>query len=106
MDSVMRRKDDEIIGKLFEKLEDIKIAQIRQEGHIERINRTLYKDNGETCVVTSLKELNTSLDELKNQRKNVITTAQAIWAIAGFFATTGVISLGVLLTIKQLGWIK
>jgi len=102
VDEIRRRRDDEVIDKIFCKLEAISDTQIRQGEDIKHINKTLFTNNGETCVITSLKDLTRNVDELKNQRLTFISTAQAIWTlIFGFLSVAGTVS-AIMLTIKQL----
>lgn len=102
MDEMRRRRDDEVIDKIFAKLDTISETQIRQGEDIKHINKTLFTNNGETCVVTKLNDLNKSIDELKAQRFAVVSTAQAIWTIIfGFLSIAGTVS-AIMLTIKQL----
>ena len=102
VDELRRRRDDEVIDKIFCKLESISDTQIRQGEDIKHINKTLFTNNGETCVITSLKDLTKSVEDLKTQRLAVITTAQAIWTlIFGFLSVAGTVS-AIVLTVKQL----
>jgi len=99
-----RRRDDELFDKLFDKLDKIGDIQISQGKDIERINRTLYVNNGETCLCTKMDDLTKSMDELKTRRLITVSTGQAIWTIIMGFLAIGTTVLGLLLTIKQLGW--
>ena len=101
-DDLRRRRDDEVIDKIFEKLDKISETQVRQSDHIARINRTLYENNGEKCICTKLDDLQTSIEELKTKRLVLVSTAQAIWTIIfGFLSVTGTVT-AIMLTIKQL----
>lgn len=94
--------DDEKWEKVFSKLDALHIEQIHQRVDIDHINKTLFTNNGEICIVTKLNDLNASMEELKKQRYAVVSTAQAIWAIIfGFLSLAGIAST-IILTVKQI----
>lgn len=102
MDEMRRRRDDEVIDKIFQKLDKISETQIEQGKDIQHINKTLFTNNGEICVVTRLNDLNKSIEELKGQRLALVSTAQAIWTlIFGALSVAGTVS-AIMLTVKQL----
>jgi hypothetical protein len=97
-----RRRNDELFDRVFEKLDKIGDIQIAQSKDLERINRTLYVNNGETCLCTKMDDLTKSLDELKTRRLVTVSTAQAIWTIIfGFLSVAGTVT-AIMLTVKQL----
>ena len=102
MDEIRRRRDDDVIDKIFDKLNSINENQIRQEGRIGNMEKALFKNNGETCIITKIDDLNESVQELKGNRMVFVSTAQAIWTIIfGFLSIAGTVS-AIMLTLKQL----
>jgi hypothetical protein len=103
MDEERRRMDDAKWDRVFSKLEMIRTEQIEQKAEINHINQTLYKNNGETCIITSLKDLTKSVEELKSRRLAFVTTAQAIWTLIFGFLSIASTATAIILTLKQLG---
>ena len=102
MDEERRRADDAKWDRVFTKLDKLNDTQIEQGKDITHMHNTLFKNNGEMCIVTKLDNLNKAVSELTTQRFAMVTTAQAIWTIIfGFLSIAGTVS-AIILTVKQI----